>query len=407
MMGAIRRLYDQIVAGTLALPYLPLAGGTVTGNVAINGTGGVTLSGVQLRNISNALEVYHASAGGVASRGPAAGYTFGDRDQASAQWTWYAIGGLSYLNNAGTGNVLNVTGTGRMALAGAIDTPQHLISGTMFAQRVDNAHQIYDATGNLALALYVGNNYYRADAHTWQNDAGGNIATLSSGGALSVASLSVGGAFAAANASVSGTVQANQLTSNANIDAVGTITGASLVSTGNISAGNALFVSSAGDIVNIYDRGGSNITLYAAAATNYYDNNTHYLRNRGGSTSYFLANASGTYNQNGSWGVISDDSLKQNVQPYTAGLTQIRQLNPVSFEYTSGAAFRSEGTINYGLLASEVQPVVPEMVGQAEFDVGGSPVSTQTLLPTHLVYLLLNSVKELAARVEALETQGG
>jgi hypothetical protein len=50
-----------------------------------------------------------------------------------------------------------------------------------------------------------------------------------------------------------------------------------------------------------------------------------------------------------------------------------------------------------------VAPVVPEMVGQAELDVEGVPSSTQTLMPGHATWLLINAVKELAARVEVLE----
>ena len=48
MMGSLRRMYDKIVSAETVLPYLPLAGGTVTGNVAMNGTGGLTLAGVLL-----------------------------------------------------------------------------------------------------------------------------------------------------------------------------------------------------------------------------------------------------------------------------------------------------------------------------------------------------------------------
>jgi hypothetical protein len=80
MMGSLRRMYDKIVDGTLALPYLSTAGGTVTGNVAINGTGGLSLSGVQLRNISGGLDVYTASGSSIRVNGIVYATGFVDTD---------------------------------------------------------------------------------------------------------------------------------------------------------------------------------------------------------------------------------------------------------------------------------------------------------------------------------------
>jgi len=279
MMGSLRRMYDQIVAGTLALPYLPLAGGTVTGNVAINGTGGMALSGVQLRNISNALEVYHAAAGFVASRGAGAGYVYGDRDQVSATWTWYANGGLSYLANSGAGNVLSVTAAGRMAVGGAVDTPQHLIQGTLFAQRSgDNAHLIYDGDGQLALGLYGATSLYRADSHLFQNNAGtatvtinnvgdliavgtidGNIidgntinagavnATTVSAGTVTGSTVNSNGNISAAGTITGNTITGNTVSSNGAVAAAGQVSGATVVASGQVS-GASLFVSGVANI---------------------------------------------------------------------------------------------------------------------------------------------------------------
>jgi len=242
------------------------------------------------------------------------------------------------------------------------------------------------------------------------------------------------------NITAGGQVQAGYLYSTANIQAATNITATGNITAGNTVTGNTVAAAGtvSGDLVagnslssnttvtaiqynlrgnafaemdaggartSIYGPGFQSISMYASG-TNYYDNASHIMRSGGGGTTYFVANAGGTFNQNGSWGVISDDSLKQNVAPYTAGLAQLRQLNPVSFEYTSGAALRgAEGTVNYGLMASEVQPVIPEMVSEATLDVDGVPTPTQTLLPTHLVYILINTCKELAARLEDLEVR--
>jgi hypothetical protein len=52
-------------------------------------------------------------------------------------------------------------------------------------------------------------------------------------------------------------------------------------------------------------------------------------------------------------------------------------------------------------MASQVAQVLPEMVGEIELISG----TAQTLTPIHLVFVLLNTCKELAARVEALEAK--
>jgi len=248
--------------------------------------------------------------------------------------------------------------------------------------------------------------------------------------------LPISGGAITGNLSVAGTITGNAINSNGNMSAAGTVTGAAVNSNGNIGAAGALtvsgnitsagtitgntinssgniaagstllvgganFAASSGDVVNIYDRGGIvNITLYAGAATNYYDNNAHYMRSRGAGTTYFIANAGGTHNQNGSWGTISDDRLKTNVARYNAGLEQIRRLAPVSFNYKAGP-FQSNNTI-YGLLASEVKPVIPEMVGEIDLEKDGK---VQTLSPGHLVFVLLNACKQLAAQNDALNAR--
>jgi hypothetical protein len=163
-------------------------------------------------------------------------------------------------------------------------------------------------------------------------------------------------------------------------------------------------MTSVGSATSIFDGSGSPNIVLDSGGNNYYRGVSHSVMNRPATISYAVFNSTGTYNASGSWLVISDDSVKTDVQPYTAGLAELRQLNPVSFVYSAGAAFRDDsGTTRYGLLASEVAPIVPEMVGQAELEVEGVPSPTQTLMPGHATWLLINAVKELAARVEVLE----
>jgi hypothetical protein len=62
--------------------------------------------------------------------------------------------------------------------------------------------------------------------------------------------------------------------------------------------------------------------------------------------------------------------------------------------------FAIEGQTYYGLVAQEVEPVLPEMVGRTDDGLA-------TVAPGHLVLVLVSAVKELEARLAQLENRGG
>jgi len=136
----------------------------------------------------------------------------------------------------------------------------------------------------------------------------------------------------------------------------------------------------------------------SGVGVNYYSNTEHNFRDLGGSISYAVFLSSGTYNVSGSWATFSDAALKTDVLPYTTrGLAAVLALRPVSFRY-SGGPFAGP-TVRYGLIAQEVEAHVPEMVEPVT--IGG--LDTLSIQPSHALLLLINSCKELAARVEVLE----
>jgi Chaperone of endosialidase len=426
--------------------YLPLSGGTLTGAVSAPQ---YYLDGVLFAS-SDANYHYVYDKGGATAALVLGGTGTGNQNFYRGDTQTFQS------NNAGaTFGVFDATG---LTVPVTINTNQYKLAGVSLATRGSNTHTIYDFDGQPALILYgtAGSqtSYYRADYHVFQTNDGSPIITLAPGGltltgAISATSLTVsgtitggalvsnGGLSIAGNANVAGTVQAQQLTSNGNINAAGnvnainlnassTVNANTVAATGTVSGSLVTANSiSSNNTVNaaqfnlrgapfavmdpgatqtvIYDpTGAANIIMYASG-TNYYQNDIHQFQSRGATTTYAIFNPGGSYNQTGGWGVISDDTVKQNVAPYTAGLAQVKQLNPVSFEYTPAALLRAAGGTNYGLMASEVLPVVPEMVSEAELEIEGVPSPVQALLPTHLVYLLINAVKELSARVEQLE----
>ena len=94
----------------------------------------------------------------------------------------------------------------------------------------------------------------------------------------------------------------------------------------------------------------------------------------------------------------SDSALKENVQPLSDSLAKINQLRPVQFDWNETAkdSLGFEGSA-IGLIAQEVEQVVPEIVGKLK-NGGFKTVDYAKLTP-----LLIDCVQELTAEVKDLK----
>ena len=109
----------------------------------------------------------------------------------------------------------------------------------------------------------------------------------------------------------------------------------------------------------------------------------------------------GTIATNGlstAYNTSSDYRLKEDVQPMTGATSRLLSLKPVNF------AWKADGSRVDGFLAHEVQAVVPEAIHgtKDEVDADGNPVY-QGIDQSKLVPLLVATIKELEARIAALE----
>jgi hypothetical protein len=105
----------------------------------------------------------------------------------------------------------------------------------------------------------------------------------------------------------------------------------------------------------------------------------------------------------GPWADISDARIKTNVTDYTAGLAEIVQLRPVSYNFLP-ATNRDPDQIHHGLIAQEVEGIMPEMVNVAPGQVGDMQYDDMRSLDTQaLIFALCNAVRTLDARIVALE----
>jgi len=135
---------------------------------------------------------------------------------------------------------------------------------------------------------------------------------------------------------------------------------------------------------------------------------------KGNNTAYFHA-SSGCYQQNNSssWSTTSDERIKKNITDNTVGLSVIDKLKVKNFEYKTkdeidysafdtGAVKESiyvnkTGT-QIGIIAQELETVCPDCVITQSTGV-------KTVDTDELFWHMINAVKELSAKNEALEAR--
>ena len=101
------------------------------------------------------------------------------------------------------------------------------------------------------------------------------------------------------------------------------------------------------------------------------------------------------------WQVTSDERTKRNVRDYLSGLDVLTKLRPVSYTY-NGVGDTPEGVEGIGLIAQEAQPVAPSIVKTRQ---GSDGETYLTVDSGDLTWMLINAVKELSAKVAALEAK--
>jgi Chaperone of endosialidase len=97
----------------------------------------------------------------------------------------------------------------------------------------------------------------------------------------------------------------------------------------------------------------------------------------------------------------SDVRLKTNITPIDIGLQEILQLNPVTFSWKKD----SNGTLHYGLVAQEVEKVIPDAVTRSAIVTDDTPDGQLNMKYEELIPILVKSIQELNAKVESLENE--
>jgi hypothetical protein len=106
------------------------------------------------------------------------------------------------------------------------------------------------------------------------------------------------------------------------------------------------------------------------------------------------------------WTVASDVRLKTVLGPFTDGLAVLEQLAPVRFLYNGQGGIPATTEAQIGFVAQDVQPVAPYLVGSYPGRLTPEDAEDTAILTYEghaLAFVLLNAVRELAARLTALE----
>jgi hypothetical protein len=100
---------------------------------------------------------------------------------------------------------------------------------------------------------------------------------------------------------------------------------------------------------------------------------------------------------------ISDERLKDNATEIKGALNKIEAMRGVSYTWNKGSR---KGQKDIGVIAQEVEQVIPEIVREYKFEVGefeGDETKYKTVDYEKLSAVLIEAIKELSAKVKTLE----
>jgi len=96
------------------------------------------------------------------------------------------------------------------------------------------------------------------------------------------------------------------------------------------------------------------------------------------------------------WSTFSDVRVKKEVKPYKQGLNIIRKINPYQFNYRSNSGYTDTTSVYTGVMAQEMQYIMPESVKAKDDRKGSSGLEDKLQYDSStLLWNLVNAIKEL------------
>lgn len=342
------------------------------------------------------------------------------------QWQWNGSawgpipggsGGGSVSITAGTGITVSpspLTGTGTVGLSTPVAISTGGTNATTAGAGADNLHGFSGSTAGLVRR--TGSATYALDSASYLT---ANQTITLSGDVSGSGTTAITATLPTVNANV-GTFQGITVNAKGLVTAAAnqsyaplaspTFTG-TVTSTGNITANGA-------DGLKLYAPGGSSSRVYTEVLgvrswlTGTLSDGTWNVTdfNAGPATRIRIDGSGSCQNATGSWTTLSDERLKlaDSIKPYERGLDACLALSVVQYRYAPATPFTTEeepGPLRFGLVAQDVQSVIPEIVVETSGMVNGEEVPLLGLNAGDLVYVLINAVKSLHERLTAAEAQ--
>ncbi|MFN3783180.1 MAG: tail fiber domain-containing protein [Spirosomataceae bacterium] len=140
---------------------------------------------------------------------------------------------------------------------------------------------------------------------------------------------------------------------------------------------------------------GDNTRLYIAAAGNVGINTT---------TPGYTLHVNGSVAGTSAYFNLSDARLKTNIQPLANSLEKVKQLKGVTFDWnqTADASKKLDDKNHIGFVAQEVEKILPQVVNTASDEQKTKSVAYSDIIP-----VLVEAIKELSSKNEALQKQVG
>lgn len=256
--------------------------------------------------------------------------------------------------------------------------------------------------------------------------SGGNSVNLSSDVGSSVLPIANGGTnnaytgtgnFVRADGptGLAGTWNFASISASGNITAsTGTITGSNVTATTTLTGSNVVLTGSGGSSTIGFNN--SSVSQYIVATTStsimgFYLNGPLFSASPSNFSAPANLNVGGIpYAPQANFTVVSDQRVKKNIAPYTKTLGDIETLNPITFEYNGQYGTKDDGILRVGLLAQDVQQSrMSEIIEPYEYKDPDTGQTTELYIinPSELVFALINTVKDMDARIKALEAKVG
>jgi len=203
----------------------------------------------------------------------------------------------------------------------------------------------------------------------------------------------------------------------------GTITGGALnIRPGTASANPTLqLLNSSATLCGrlYYDLSAASATVLTnelAASKWNLDNGGNCQANPNPAGNFIVTPGLGAQTGGGEWIAISDERTKTVHGDYERGLADLLKLRPIVYTYKGNDGFRggasmhaqaaADQTAFVGLVAQEAEVVYPGLVTKLEGTIDGQAVSDlRAMNTTPLKFAVINALRELAVRVEALEAR--